>query len=608
MKEAHYMKLFQLFILLLILICLPIAFFAQIPGRGISTKSEKTPQPEMKAAEQILVDVKSLKSPQDRAYILGYVGEYVCKNGEKARAEKIFEESFREITVAQKSAKKTDGNIYENLIYGNFPRRIIIQSIANCDAEIAYKFLLQSRPPKLSQILDDFYKKQIYPEPKSVADEALNIEIERESSIKSQIIQKRPDLLAKLINQNIENAITYRTIDLLKELNKKDSALAAELTKKAINKILQLKFYDYEKKKPLRTGYFLNLSTAISFLRELGNDSPRGVSKINISEETLIRLADIISKETINSGLNWLSSDSLKTVERFFPERIEQLEKIKTDNLNSPDNLEKRNYRQMFNENLADEAILTTSENFSESNRKNVFRLIACRQVREGKFDKAKSLINEKFGGKGNPENLLSYVFYSNALRFFLEEDFENASALAKRIPDPLKNLDAQIFLLERFYAKNPEQNKAESLILLSELTKQFDSNSDVKNRVSGLGKILRVNALINAEQAFPLFEFLIYETNKTDDIDSFFGYLENTPTGSIRVKSSIKFEYPKTIKNLAKSDIDRTLLIINKLKRPVSRITLKLSIIKNNYSDYHYEDILDFCRLNNSPFRVSRF
>ena len=593
------MKVFRLFTFLLILICLPCTFFAQIPRRGNPTNPETASQAGMKAAEQILSEVGSLKFPQDRAYILSNVGEFLCRNGEKDRAGKIFEESLRELISAQTKAKKTDGNIYEHLIYGYHPRGLIIQAISNCDAEAAYNFLLQSRPLKLAQILDDFYKNRIYPEEKSVAGNAVNIEMFRESLLKLQISRNRPARLAEFIGQDIEKAITYRTIELIKELNRKDSALAGQLTEKAVNKILQLKFYDYEKKKPLRTGYDNNLLIAMSFLRELENEPPTGaIPKLIISEETLKRLADTISQETINSGVYLFFSDSMKTIKRFFPERIAQLEKVKTDISNSPDNLEKRKYRQMFKENLPDEAIVASAENFSESNQKDVFRLIACRQASEGKFDQAKSFITEKFGEKGMGRILLSYVFYSNALQFF-SEDFEKASASAGQIPDILINLDAQTSLLAGFYNKNPEQNKSEALILLSELTKQFDSTFAPENRESGLGKILRAYSLINAEQAFPLLEFLIYQTNKTDDSDSFFGSVEKLPTGGIRQKSGIKFGYAITVKHLAKSDIDRTLLVINKLNRPVSRIKLKLAVINTEQSDYRFQDILFFCSLS---------
>lgn len=599
------------FILFSVNLCILLIFapsiFAQLSGNSQGanlSEIDKKNKRQTEVAEQILVEAKQLKFPQDRAYVLGVVSEFVCRTGSKERAEKIFEESIKELNTAQKTEKNTDDKLYENLIYGNFPRTVIIQSIKKCDAEMAYKFLLQSRPPKLSQILDDLYKKLISPEPKSVADDALINELLNESSIKTQIIRSKPERLVEFINQDIEKVISYNTIDLIKSLNRKDSELANELMEKAVNKILRLKFYDYENKTPIKAGFYYNLLIAISFLRELEVEPSRNPLRLTISEETLKKLADVVSKEIIDSGLSWLSSDSLKTIKLYFPERITQLEKIKTDRENSPENLEKRKYRQMFKENLPDENILAAADTFSEKNKKNVLKFVACRQVGQGNFEKAKNLLDQNFTENRNSDILLSYVIYSNSLQFVGEKDYITALKFAEKIPVTSLSIEAQVFILKRFYSENPEQNKAQSLIMLSELTKQIDSIAKTENKIPGLGKILEAYALIDANQAFPLFDFLIFQTNKTDFVDPTNSLIKDIAPPGMRTKTRINFDFLETLKYLSKSDFDKTMLTINKFKNPISRIRVKLGIISNERVFSDFMENLQFCHKENSMIR----
>jgi hypothetical protein len=157
-------------------------------------------------------------------------------------------------------------------------------------------------------------------------------------------------------------------------------------------------------------------------------------------------------------------------------------------------------------------------------------------------------------------------------------------------------------YLSERLFYDRKNPNKQKALSTLNELVKRFESSSDEEYKRIGLNSLFPSLVDTESENAFPVFEFLINQTMKNENLDniSMFNELENKGEYSVVSKSALNFSYISTIKRLSRSDFDRALNNINKLIRPDSRILIKLPILKRGYTTgdlYHYSNILDYCK-----------
>jgi hypothetical protein len=315
------MRIFRLFLLLICILSISSSFYSQIPGipsfipsNKNTSKPSKVTSPEFRVAEEILIDVNKLPLPQDRAYVLSKVGEFFCEHRERERAEELFAKSIHELMFAQTHAKESEGNAYENLIYGNFPRSTILSSISQCDKQLALNYLYKSRPQKLISILDNYYRVAHTPTDNLIARAVLHWEIVMEFSNKQGVITKNPENLVQFIEDDFETSIGYKTLDYLKELYKTDPILANKLTENAVKQILKLKLYDYQNKTPVRNGISNNMWIAGWFLRTLGKENSDDKQLMTVSDNLLRELVDKISQEITNSGYISIDEFGLRTV------------------------------------------------------------------------------------------------------------------------------------------------------------------------------------------------------------------------------------------------------------------------------------------------------
>lgn len=548
--------------------------------------------------EQILVDIGKLELPEERARFLSSAGKQFCKEGDKGRAVELFELATKEFHIARNRAENIREKNSEGLIYGGVPRMFIIQDINDCDEDLAYEYLVRTRPKILSDTLVRFYKNPVYSNLDKKIIYVVSWEISRETNLKSEIIRRKSNRAEEFIKQDLQNNISNNTLGYLESLYRKNPTLANSLTEKVVQKLLTMQMYDIDKK-PIFITYPANIQIAVSFLKALGKDEPNERYKMRISDELLIKLADKVSNDILESKYDWVEEYALKTIQRLFPNRFAQIEQMKADKIKTPEAIERQKYNELKENDAAVEELLFDAGNFSEPFQQKIYKLAVCKLVEQEQFNQAGKLFAEKSTDKSHINKRLSLIFYANVIKILQEKNYEQAEKIIRQMPDPQLRIDALAFLARQIYYKDRINNKQKALSLLSDALTEFDLNSAYINQSVGFGNILSVYSLVETDMAFPMFNLLINTKSKSNDNGE--TYSKYADSEDMREISFYIYNnndnYSKIISNLRKRDFEKTLEIINKIEQPRTRIYLKLDLLEaNNSSDFFLERVERFC------------
>ncbi len=603
------MKIIRSAIIVLFVTIFTFSLFAQIPG--IPSNIKRTPsEQETKenlakqdianklleqkklVIEQILLDAAKLELPKDRAWALAKAGAYLCKI-DKPRAEKLFERSIKELLFAQNNPESANKEYPGNLPYASIERHNVLRSIGNCDPELAYTYLYQTRSLNLSQVISDFYRDTSLMDriPKEIG--SIQSELSKETNLRSDIIRKNPKRAVELISQDLNTFISDRTLERIKILNGTDQKQANQLLEKAVSKLLETKFFDEENKNLVLFGTYRNYHTALIVLRDLGMENLREKYSLKISDELLIKLADKVSEAFLKNTRYWIYEDVLKTIQRILPDRFVQIEQMKADRLKTPEAIESKKYNELTSNNPTSETLLSGTKDFSEKYQARIQRFAACTLVKEERFAEAENLLKDASG-----EDILSHEFslviYSNVLRDIRDKQYERAETSIEKMPDAHLHIDALAFLAEEIYKQNPKENRQKSLALLSKAEKLLDSTFETISEALALSDIIPVYALIDPEKAFQKFDSLIRgETENSLKFNKSTKKLKET--GILALISFVGIRnvqsYDLIVSRLNSQNFDRTLSIINKLKLPKSRISARLNLLKTDFLDLDFHN-----------------
>lgn len=555
-------------------------------------------QQHLKVIEEILQDIPKLEDAKDRTWANAKVGEYLCKF-DKDEANKLFNIAVNELIFAQNNSEFVEDDSSGKIYYGSFQRDMVIQSISECDPELALEYLYKTRPQKTSELINLYYKDPTMMRSSIKGVGWMGNEVLRETNLKADVTRRNPKRGIELIKQDLNNALTYKTIYQINDVYRTDKLVAQELADKAIDKIIRLQFFDSDNKPTLNES-FPNYGIASEFLRMFGRENLNQKFKLQISDESLSKLADKISREIIQSGVIFVSNDDLQIINRFFPERSIEIEKIKIAKSNLPENLESNRYSKLIKSDQTIEILLLKAGDFSLKRQDDIYQFAACKMVKNKDYSAAQTLLKEKFSNKDYFDKHYSLIVYSNLIKSVKNKDeFSEAEKYLTQIPDPQLAIDAYAFVAEFYYRKT--QTSQKSLKLLAKANEIYKSNLDKINRREASHDILSVYALIDSDLAFDMFDHQInvYDKNLKNDeaFDKYSDVKHIGQVGYFGTKSNRNSHL--SVMLLGKNDFERTLSIINKNKSPYSRIILKGNLIepyKTNFWTFGIERIQRYC------------
>lgn len=551
--------------------------------------------------EQILADIEKLEEPDERARYLSSAGKEFCKDGEKRRAVELFERSINEFNTAKAKAEKINDKKSFEIIFGGSTRIQVIQEINVCDSELAYDFLLETRPLKLTETLKSFYLNPYYSalDPRIVG--IVSWEISRELNLKREILRVKPERAEEFINRDLNTFISNQTLDSLDRLSGLNQMLSNNLTERVVEKLLRTQFYNPLDKKEIAFTSPNTFQTATSFLKALGNDSKNNWYRIKVSEDTLVKLADKIAKDATDAKYEWIYADALDVIKRLVPDRYAQFEQMKSDKLKTPEGIEARKFKDLMQDSVPVEKLLNDAGSFSEENQRKIYKFAACKLAIQGNLRSADNLLNENFTDKENTNKRLSLILYQFVYKSLMSEknDFQKAEEWIEHMPDAQLKIDALAFLAETIYGKD-KSNKEKSLLLLSKALKEFESNTDSINQSEAKMDIMNGFSAVEPEVAFQMFETILNPNEKlkvNGETYNKYGKIKDLNwIGLFGARPSLVRN--TAISNFVKNNFEKTLHIVNNIDSIGTRIFYKLILLESKLDDFYDSDeIRSYCR-----------
>lgn len=562
---------FRFLILLTILFILSFSSFAQDSENAVKQKQLG------KLAEEILVDARNLKLPENRALVLAQVGSHLWET-DRERAEKLFRESINELINAQNEAENEEDQDYtlQGLLYGQSPRVSILNLIAGRDAELALESQLKSRPANLVKMMT-LASQGEKSSRKVVSNQHYAVqESNMENQFKIMAAEQNPDRAIELFRESLKSGVSYNSITFLKNLHKE--------TPEAVNDLLEEVFEKLNSMNLKENDGGSDFYTMLNFLREFGNPKQTDEATLKISDSHLRSLADKVSNHWLSLKNTYYSdSSAFMIIGKYFPNRVEQIKKKQSSQNNYAE--ENERYNELVKNNPTAEELLREAENFTNY-RSSIYSQAAQKLAQDGNVPEAVNILNENFSSQ-EAKMYVSNIYQNLVNQEISKGNFDAAENLINQIELKQNRINALISLSQSIYNKNPKENITQATAVLNKSDYLLENPPSTLNDISMKINIAAAYIQIEPETAFRMIEPLVpifNEYSKAQAIVSKFRNDGGTRKGEYLIEQAHNaagtYNLGNIIQQLQMQDFERTIQLINGFERFETRLALKLQLL----------------------------
>ncbi|HEV7930378.1 MAG TPA: hypothetical protein VGP12_09650, partial [Nitrosospira sp.] len=317
-----------LFCLAIIVFALPV--FAQKEDEAAKERETRT----IALLTQIANDARGLKLPENRAFVAAKAGAALWRADEK-EARKLFDQAVTELIAAgaEGEAQTRNRQYFSNLIYGQEPRWSILNMIANCDASLALEAMARTRTASLNRALSgrsgggESSERRAKDEISVYGNGQFAVtEIQNEQRLIGMAADQDPSRAVALIRESIKRGVGYQTISLLQKVLTKDAAVANDLTREAIGKLLSVEFSAENTQ---------HMETLANFLQEVSREPQPRELVLRAPEDLIRQMIDKMTGFWLDPAVTGFygRNNSFSVIEKYAPDRAAQV-KQKFDKLN----------------------------------------------------------------------------------------------------------------------------------------------------------------------------------------------------------------------------------------------------------------------------------
>jgi hypothetical protein len=567
------------FFFVFLLLVFPFFVFAQ---NNVETAKEKDEvlkeklRRETALLEQILLDAKNLRLPENRAFVYAKVGNALWQTDEK-RARALFQNSISDLITAQTEAEAEKGKkeYLNNLIYGQSPRWDILNTIAARDAEFALDALVKTRPGKIAQALLNMTGENHT----SNRQYAKN-EVQAEQRIIAMAVEQSSQRAVKLLRESLKKDVSYETVNLLKKIHQKDAETANQLAEEVGQKLLDTKLNEDNQD----TGFIQY------FLAELGQERTEETTALKVSDRLLRDLAEKIVKFTLrpNATSFYSNPSTLKIIEKYFPASIAQIKQkqYKFENQGG----QYQGYNKLMNGEATSEELLSQAEKYPRSYRNEIYRRAAEKTAQSGNVVEAQKIITTNLSEE-EAKGYLSQLNYNLATQAISQGKFNEANQLINQIPEESMRQSTLVYLATSIYQKAPEENQKWAASVLDEARALIPNEPEKTSEINALVNVAAAYAQIEPAQAFRLIESLTSPLNEYSEaaaVVAKFNDYGNFRKGEYPMSSGNNplgvYNLTNVLQTLKGNDFDRVIRFTNGFNRLDVRVSLLIQLVDWNF------------------------
>ncbi|HEY8562963.1 MAG TPA: hypothetical protein VIL74_21470 [Pyrinomonadaceae bacterium] len=550
---------------------------AQNPDDAAKEKLER----ERRLLEQITADAKSLRLPENRAYVFARVGGELWQRDEKA-ARKLIQEAIGDLIAGQNEAsneKPANRQYFQNLVYGQSPRYEIINFVAARDAELALECLVKSRPALVAEALQT---------PKNQSGSPIEQFARAEFNLEQRLIgmaaEQNPSVYVKKLQESLKKGFSYETFDLLNRLYAKDPQIADKLAEEAAGTFLSI---DY-------TNYSASAEAAGYFVAAVGRPRAAEERSLKIPDELLRRVLTKMTDDWLKAANSQMYgyNNCAELVERLFPDRAARLKK-KLQQLYAvqPQTEENERYAKLVSGETTAEEMLAQAENFQTGFRSEIYRAAAGKFAEKGNVAEAERILRGGISDE-QAENYLMQLYVNLSYQSAGQGKFSEAVDFASRIADDDQRAQALINVANSAYSRNQQENQKTAAGILAQARALIPNPPETQSDLNAAIQLATAYAQFDADEAFRVLEGALPVINEVNQANfvlmKFRSYGGAVRNGEWQISNGNNlggFNLENTLRTLKEKDFERTLQFSGGLNRPETRIWLLLCLFNDNGS-----------------------
>lgn len=572
-----------LVLLLTLIFSAAVSHFAQAADEAGKLKRERKEV----LIEQILADAPNLKLGENRALVYAQIGNMVWQSDEK-RARALFQNAVSELINAQMLAevdKKNNG--YQNdLLMGQTTRPHILRVIAARDGELALEYLYKTRPSMVAKAFAMSGGK-----PLKISSNANNYDylVQNEINLEQGFVRlaadQSPERAAKMLKVSQKKGFSVETLNLLKKLNEKDAATAAELAGELVGKLNSLKF-DAQ-----NSSNYQNFNVATIFLTEFMRQKSDGEKALKFDDGQMRGLAEKLIAAALqpNDHYGYFNHYSLILIaEKLAPSSVERLKQVQRNGIRrGVDFGYDPEIGKLLNSETTAEQMLGEAKKFPVHQRGQIYQTAANKLAQAGDINRATEILNDNFD-EDALEDALCHLNWQFSYNLINNGKFAEAEQLIDGFPENTR-LGALVNLANAIYQKNPQENKSYAVAVLGKARSLITERPEDSTEMSNLMQIISAYAAVESNEAFRLFEPLIPQMNELSDaavIINGFQRNSNIRNGEFLMTHGGSWGFYgadfSIFNRLAANDFDRARKLIDDFTRREIRISLKMQLAES--------------------------
>jgi hypothetical protein len=562
----------------------------QLPpeASAAATQKEKEQRQELeKKTLALLNDIASdawtLKLPENRIFVMTSAADLLWKFDEK-RARSLYWDAINSLNLLTPPARRSSENLSKDekfkirqsywSVFGL--RRSLLRQVAKRDAQLALEMLRATRQAPPRELKPGNY----FPDDRQL-----------EQDIATAVAARDPAHALQLARESLGKGITLELLNLIQQLNEKDSGKASEFAGEVISKLrlsnvasdfrsstVAVQLLQYSRM-PDRDDSLARLA-AVSKILRLSDDQKRELVEI---------VTNAALSTSANSNLLFDVPQVMPEIRQFFPERLDALEQKwaafnqtlnkQEQNLNALNDLIRRGNS---------EEIVRRAAGESERERLPLYQQAAIIAVARGTTDSFRDLVSKEIKDEDDQHKILDLV---DAEQISTAAGRKQIDELKKLLPKIRRNEERARAMIETALLLKEKGEDAEAATLLDEAAELIKPDLKSETQTNALLTLLSAYALIDPPKAFALAERTIDRANSQISLL----LLVDRVVSSGAVKKSeiildqagimpldfLIFKYGKGVAVLAAADFNRTKALADRFDRYELRILARLLVAK---------------------------
>ena len=535
----------------------------------------------------------TLKLPENRLFVMSSTAELLWAFDEK-RARNLYWEVLNSLNQTTPAARSTSDRPSkgerEKTISAYVSifrlRQKLLRQVARRDAQFALEMLRATR--------------QVAPRP-LVSDFPLPDDRQLEQEIASEVIARDPAHALQVARESLSKGISFELLNLMYQLNEKDSEKASEFASEIIAKLDTTNVAKDFRASLIAIQLLTTSRTTNTARLTPGSDGGSKPLKLNDEQkrDLVELLIDAALSVTANSNLLFEIGDVTPEIQEFFPERRAALErKLSTFNETLTKQQRDHNtYNTLIRRGMPEE-LVRVAATANDDERLHLYNQAAIMAVSRGTTDSFRELIGKQVTSESEQGKILDAL-----------DSEEIAAAAYRKQIDRLKELLPKIrrkeerarAMAELALLLKEKGEDAEASTLLDEAATLIKSDLRSETQSNALLSLLAAYAVVDPPKAFALAERTVDQANSqisllmlVDKVVKSGGVKKSEivlEDGRIMSLDFIVFRYGKGVAALAKADFNRTRALAERFERNELRVLARLLIVKGIVTAHAADD-----------------